>query len=743
MTGVQDKGPQPPHERGSARIFGRRKLLQTPAEALQPEAVPPPPNAPNSERWPILSALSGLLSLSLVAAMVALFAIAFGERTLSAKGPLQADKVVFIAPGTEVIQIIDKLNREGVIDQPSLMKLALWTQGKWPKVKAGEYLFKANISHSDVIDVLVSGKQLLHSVTIPEGLTSQQIVERLKASEILAGDIREVPAEGSLLPETYKVARGMSRSQLIRKMKRDQDRLLTRIWNKRAKDLPLKTKYELLTLAAIVEKETGKADERSRVAAVFYNRLRKGMRLQSDPTIVYGLVGGKGTLGRPILRSEIRKPTSYNTYVIPALPPGPIANPGRAALEATANPSKTNDLYFVADGTGGHAFAETLEEHNNNVQRWRQIEKERKEGKTGNSTGANGGPAKADPGAVDRVAPDVEPEQPAKRSKRRRRGGLFPLSPFHGSYGTAPERTGRLIRPVEHAEAQLTLRDALRSSPKRLVAALPHDYSVSLRSRAGGARKEPSNASSMAGSNGKDPGAGEVRSVRADRPASSIDAVNKAAGVGVPVLPRSARAYAPQATIRATTGNPGHAKIADNTVRGAPGKNGTQAGNAIGKTKGRNDASAKAMKITLSPGIEAMNLQIIGVTPDVTDSPLDGPINTPPQKPVQPASAGNGKTVPMAAAKRAALAAAAARHSRTLPFQEGDIDNRAQEIPDLKPISKDALKSMKGRKRAGPLQRVRRPVYDASAGTKHDPLKARRWDLNAAHSVPRIKSMER
>jgi UPF0755 protein len=189
--------------------------------------------------------------------------------------------------------------------------------------------------------------------------------------------LRETPKEGTLLPETYKVARGMSIGDLVRKMQDDQKRVLDQIWGHRTGDLPLHSPYELVTLASIVEKETGKADERPRVARVFLNRLQKRMRLQSDPTIVYGLVGGRGTLGRPISRAELDKPTPYNTYTIDGLPPGPIANPGRAALEAVANPSLTQELFFVADGTGGHAFADSLEQHNRNVQRWRQIEKDK------------------------------------------------------------------------------------------------------------------------------------------------------------------------------------------------------------------------------------------------------------------------------------------------------------------------------------------------------------------------------
>jgi UPF0755 protein len=192
--------------------------------------------------------------------------------------------------------------------------------------------------------------------------------------DVLSGNINEIPAEGSMLPDTYNFARGMSRSQLIQHMQHAQQRLVGEIWDRRSPDLPLKTPEQLVILASLIEKETGKPDERTRIAAVFVNRLKQRMRLQSDPTIIYGLVGGKGTLGRPILRSEIDQPTPYNTYQIDGLPPGPIANPGRAALEAAANPARTRELYFVADGTGGHAFAESYEQHQKNVLRLRQLQ---------------------------------------------------------------------------------------------------------------------------------------------------------------------------------------------------------------------------------------------------------------------------------------------------------------------------------------------------------------------------------
>ena len=215
-----------------------------------------------------------------------------------------------------------------------------------------------------------------HSVTIPEGLTSEQIVARLSDNDIFSGSVREIPREGTLLPETYKFPRGTTREQVIQRMQQAQKRVVAEIWERRSPDVPIKSPEQLVTLASIVEKETGKPDERSRVAAVFVNRLRQKIKLQSDPTIIYGLVGGKGTLGRPIKRSEIAQPSPYNTYVIDGLPPGPISNPGRASLEAAANPARTRDLFFVADGTGGHAFTETYDQHQKNVAKLRAMEKQ-------------------------------------------------------------------------------------------------------------------------------------------------------------------------------------------------------------------------------------------------------------------------------------------------------------------------------------------------------------------------------
>jgi UPF0755 protein len=368
----------PPQEATVSRLFGRRIQPKSPNEALQPEAAPPPPAAPpKKRRSSFLSIVSGALSLILVAALALVLGGYLAERYMRQPGPLPADKVVTLGDGTW--QTVSQLETEGVIDSPILLYLVLLLENKSGKVKAGEYLFHQNVSLQGVMDTLVEGRQVPHKITIPEGLTSEQIVQRLRENDVLVGDILEIPKEGSLMPDTYSFLRGDSRERIIQQMQRSQRKIVDEVWAHRSPDIPFRTPYEMVTLASIVEKETGRADERTRVAGVFINRLSRRMKLQSDPTIVYGLVGGKGTLGRGIQRAEIDKPTPYNTYVVEGLPPGPICNPGRAAMEAVANPSRTKELYFVADGTGGHAFAETLDQHGKNVSRWRQIEKDAKD----------------------------------------------------------------------------------------------------------------------------------------------------------------------------------------------------------------------------------------------------------------------------------------------------------------------------------------------------------------------------
>jgi peptidoglycan lytic transglycosylase G len=301
----------------------------------------------------------------------------YGRQVLETPGPLKDNKVVNIPARAGKRDIADVLQREGVINvNPWLFIGGVFAMQASSELKPGEYSFKKSASLREVIATIVEGKVVQHAVTLPEGLTSEQIVARLTENDLFSGSVREIPREGTLLPETYNFPRGTTREQVIQRMQREQKRVIAEIWERRSPDVPLKSPEQLVTLASIVEKETGKQDERSRVAAVFVNRMKQKIKLQSDPTIIYGLVGGKGTLGRPIKRSEITQPSPYNTYVIDGLPPGPISNPGRASLEAAANPARTRDLFFVADGTGGHSFTETYDQHQKNVAKLRAMEKQ-------------------------------------------------------------------------------------------------------------------------------------------------------------------------------------------------------------------------------------------------------------------------------------------------------------------------------------------------------------------------------
>jgi len=354
-------------------------MPRSPRAAIEPDRVDVPARRSRSARHPLVVIGNAVISAFVLVALAAGIALFFGKQRFEAAGPLPADRVVNIPRGSGMRDIADILSREGVVDQPWLFIGGVLVLKAREDLKAGEYEFKAHSSMRDVVATIVEGKIVAHQVSIPEGLTSEQIVARLLQDNVLAGDIKQIPREGSLLPDTYNFARGINREQMVQRMQQAQQRLLHEIWEHRAPDLPLKTPDQLVVLASLVEKETGKPEERTRVAAVFVNRLKQRMKLQSDPTIIYGLVGGKGTLGRPIMKSEIEQPTPYNTYIIDGLPPGPIANPGRASLEAAANPARTRELYFVADGTGGHAFAETYEQHQKNVTRLRSIESDQKD----------------------------------------------------------------------------------------------------------------------------------------------------------------------------------------------------------------------------------------------------------------------------------------------------------------------------------------------------------------------------
>ena len=352
---------------------------RSPRTALEPDPVAMPAKPSKRVRHPFVIIGNAIISIFVLLALIGGVVLVSGKQRFDVPGPLPEDRVVNIPHGSGIREIADVLMREGVIDQPWVFVGGVLVLKAREDLKAGEYQFKAHASLREVVATIVEGRVVSHQLTIPEGLTSEQIVARLGDDEILTGNIKEMPHEGTLLPDTYNFTRGTTREQMIQRMQQAQQRAVKEIWDRRSQDLPIKTPEQLVILASLVEKETGKPEERTRVAAVFVNRLKQKIRLQSDPTIIYGLVGGKGTLGRPIMKSEIEQPTPYNTYQIDGLPPGPITNPGRASLEAAASPARTRELYFVADGTGGHAFADTYEQHQKNVARLRLIEAEHRE----------------------------------------------------------------------------------------------------------------------------------------------------------------------------------------------------------------------------------------------------------------------------------------------------------------------------------------------------------------------------
>ena len=363
-------------------------------------------------RHPLVIAGSAFFTF-LVIVVIALGATLYlGRERFDARGPLPEDKVVNIPRGLGTKDISDLLVREGVIDQPYVFVGGVIVLKARGDLKSGEYKFTAHSSVADVVGTLIEGKVVQHAITIPEGLTSEQIIARLQENDALTGQIKEIPREGSLLPETYKFTRGMTREQIVQRMQSEDKKILQEVWQHRDPELPLKSPEELVTLASIVEKETGKPDERTRVAAVFVNRLKRKMRLQSDPTIIYGLVGGKGSLGHPILKSEKDQPTPYNTYIVDGLPPGPIGNPGRASLEAAAKPARTKELYFVADGTGGHVFSENYEAHQKNVAKLRQMEQ-------GAAAAAEPAPAPTPPPAQAEATPPANGPKPQPNPHKR------------------------------------------------------------------------------------------------------------------------------------------------------------------------------------------------------------------------------------------------------------------------------------------------------------------------------------
>jgi UPF0755 protein len=372
---------------------------------------------------------SNALTFFVVALMAIGGIIAWGKSQYSTQGPLEQAICLRVESGSNMRRVADDLAAQGAISHPSILRIGADYSDKSPQLKAGSFLVPEGASMSEIVDIVTRGgastcgtevvyrigvrqaemrvreldpatnrfedvaefvpgeaevpaeyakvrseSDTRYRIALAEGVTSWQIVEALKAADFLEGDVADVPAEGSLAPESYEVVAGDDRNALLERMEQEQAARLAAAWANRAEGLPIESPEEALVLASIVEKETGVPEERGQVASVFVNRLKQGMRLQTDPTVIYGVTGGKGVLDRGLRQSELRKETPYNTYVIDGLPPTPIANPGQASIEAALNPDQTDFLFFVADGSGGHAFATTLDEHNANVVKWREIE---------------------------------------------------------------------------------------------------------------------------------------------------------------------------------------------------------------------------------------------------------------------------------------------------------------------------------------------------------------------------------
>ncbi len=336
--------------------------------------------------WGLLSILGALLFVAAAALGVGAFAF---NAEANREGPSNERTEIVVARGASVTGIGNQLAREGLVRDARVFRLAHLVYARDKNLQAGEYQIPARASVREIIDMLAEGDALEHSITFPEGITIAGVMRILQESELLSGEMPAPPPEGSVLPETYNIQRGMTRAALLQEMRKAHDEALAEIWAGRSEAAPVRTPEELVILASIVERETGIARERPLVAAVIVNRLKRPMRLEMDSTIIYGickqypgrcrdgrLVDARGQ-PRTIRQSEISLDTGYNTYRIDGLPPTAIANPGRAALEATANPAESNAIFFVADGSGGHAFTATIAEHNAAVARWRVIERER------------------------------------------------------------------------------------------------------------------------------------------------------------------------------------------------------------------------------------------------------------------------------------------------------------------------------------------------------------------------------
>lgn len=338
------------------------------------------------------------------------------------EGPL-TERMEVVIPRGNLKKITQILVDNGVIASPSIFELGVRASGNAYKLKAGEYSFPPRASAKMVMSIMAGGQTYIRRVVIPEGLTSLQIVDILNEAKGLAGLISQVPKNGTLLPETYHYSYGDTKESMLVRMQNAMKRVIEEEWPKRAEGLPFKKQEQAIALASVVEKETGIDSERPRIAGVFVNRLHKKMKLQSDPTVIYAVTDGKLDLKRNLTYKDLRTPHPYNTYVIPGLPAGPIANPGRKAIQAVLNPDTTSDLYFVADGTGGHVFSPTYKGHQKNVGAWRSYQKTKKT------------PAPAISGTPIEKAVSVAPLQPGKTNEEKQMGqsadpGVQPTVPI-------------------------------------------------------------------------------------------------------------------------------------------------------------------------------------------------------------------------------------------------------------------------------------------------------------------------
>jgi UPF0755 protein len=388
------------------------------------------PSRRKKKRNPVTRAISTAFTFIVIVGVLGVMAGFYSRSVFEAPGPLAEDRIFTVERGMRTPAIAQALKEAGVISDANVFIAAAYATQAYKRMKAGEYYFEKNVPMATVLSTIVLGKELTYKVSVPEGWTAAQVVERVAAHESLAGDLTRVPTEGTLLPDTYVFRRGMTRDGIIAEMEAAQDKLMAGLWDKRSPDLPFKTKEEALTLASIVERETAVPAERPRIAAVFINRLKAGMRLQSDPTIIYGITGGKTKFERPITRSDIEEKNPYNTYRIDGLPPTPIGNPGRESIAAVLQPLATKDLYFVADGTGGHVFAATLAEHSRNVAKWRAIERDLKtKAEEEAAAGAEEALSEAEVAAVaEPDAPVVAAGEVATSSAERKPGSVVTVS---------------------------------------------------------------------------------------------------------------------------------------------------------------------------------------------------------------------------------------------------------------------------------------------------------------------------